>query len=80
MLSFHQIYELPLDIASSNSDAKANKADKKREKAEKKERQTNSFIEPLHLVLIEEPEAHLHAQSQQVFIKKAYGVLRKRLK
>ncbi len=33
-------------------------------------------IEPLHLVLIEEPEAHLHAQVQQVFINKAYGVLR----
>jgi len=34
-------------------------------------------IEPLHLVLIEEPEAHLHAQVQQVFINKAYKVLRK---
>ncbi len=45
-------------------------------KAEKRERQTDSFIEPLHLVLIEEPEAHLHAQVQQVFIKKAYHVLR----
>lgn len=33
-------------------------------------------IEPLHLMLIEEPEAHLHAQVQQVFIKKAYGMLR----
>ncbi len=33
-------------------------------------------IEPLHLVLVEEPEAHLHAQVQQVFIKKAYTVLR----
>lgn len=37
----------------------------------------NDSIEPLHLVLIEEPEAHLHAQVQQVFIKKAYSVLRK---
>ncbi|WP_417591442.1 ATP-dependent endonuclease [Owenweeksia hongkongensis] len=36
----------------------------------------NDIIEPLHLVLIEEPEAHLHAQVQQVFIKKAYDVLR----
>lgn len=35
-----------------------------------------SYIEPLHIVLIEEPEAHLHAQVQQVFIKKAYSVLR----
>lgn len=34
-------------------------------------------IEPLHLVLVEEPEAHLHAQVQQVFIKKAYEVLRR---
>ena len=34
-------------------------------------------FEPLHLVLIEEPEAHLHAQVQQVFINKAYQVLRK---
>lgn len=33
-------------------------------------------IEPLHLILIEEPEAHLHAQVQQVFIRKAYVVLR----
>lgn len=32
---------------------------------------------PLHLVLIEEPEAHLHVQVQQVFIRKAYDVLRK---
>lgn len=31
---------------------------------------------PLHLVLVEEPEAHLHAQVQQVFIRKAYKVLR----
>lgn len=36
----------------------------------------DEIIEPLHLVLIEEPEAHLHAQVQQVFIKKAYEVLR----
>jgi predicted ATP-dependent endonuclease of OLD family len=34
-------------------------------------------FEPLHLVLVEEPEAHLHAQVQQVFIKEAYKVLRK---
>lgn len=33
-------------------------------------------FEPLHLVLVEEPEAHLHAQVQQVFINKAYEVLR----
>jgi predicted ATP-dependent endonuclease of OLD family len=33
-------------------------------------------FEPLHLMLIEEPEAHLHAQVQQVFIKEAYRILR----
>lgn len=39
--------------------------------------QTNDdkTIEPIHLVFIEEPEAHLHAQAQQVFVKKAYEVL-----
>jgi predicted ATP-dependent endonuclease of OLD family len=37
---------------------------------------TITNTEPLHLVLVEEPEAHLHAQVQQVFIKKAYDVLR----
>lgn len=37
----------------------------------------DSFVSPLHLVLVEEPEAHLHAQVQQVFIKQAYAVLRK---
>tara|TARA_R110000787_G_scaffold262422_9_gene368029 strand:- start:23757 stop:26075 length:2319 start_codon:yes stop_codon:yes gene_type:complete len=31
---------------------------------------------PIHLVMVEEPEAHLHAQVQQVFIRKAYSVLR----
>lgn len=30
---------------------------------------------PIHLVLVEEPEAHLHAQVQQVFIKQAYSTL-----
>jgi len=39
----------------------------------------DEVIEPLHLILIEEPEAHLHAQVQQVFIKKAYEVLRNNL-
>lgn len=32
-------------------------------------------VEPIHLVLIEEPEAHLHAQAQQVFVRKAYETL-----
>lgn len=34
-------------------------------------------LHPMHLVLVEEPEAHLHAQVQRVFIKKAYELLRK---
>jgi len=37
---------------------------------------TEVNITPLQLIMIEEPEAHLHAQVQQVFIKKAYSVLR----
>lgn len=38
--------------------------------------ETDAPLEPIHLVLVEEPEAHLHAQVQQVFIRKAYDVLR----
>ena len=37
--------------------------------------QRDTPIELLHLVLVEEPEAHLHVQVQQVFVKKAYKVL-----
>ncbi|MFH5774498.1 AAA family ATPase [Paracoccus sp. NGMCC 1.201697] len=33
-------------------------------------------IEPLQLVLIEEPEAHLHVQVQQIFMARAHKVLR----
>lgn len=33
-------------------------------------------IEPIHLVLVEEPEAHLHAQVQQVFVRNAFSLLR----
>lgn len=32
-------------------------------------------IEPIHLVFVEEPEAHLHAQAQQVFVRKAFEAL-----
>ena len=46
-------------------------------KASKSADPEEALIPPLHLVLIEEPEAHLHAQVQQVFIKQAYDVLRK---
>ncbi len=45
-------------------------------KAGMKQEAIDSILEPLHLVLVEEPEAHLHAQVQQVFIKKAYNILR----
>ena len=44
-------------------------------KAAKKQSNDQTIIEPLHIVFIEEPEAHLHVQVQQVFIKKAYQVL-----
>jgi predicted ATP-dependent endonuclease of OLD family len=37
----------------------------------------SSLIEPLHLILVEEPEAHLHPQVQQVFVRQAYAVLRR---
>uniref|UniRef100_UPI002A81AB20 AAA family ATPase n=1 Tax=Lysinibacillus capsici TaxID=2115968 RepID=UPI002A81AB20 len=37
--------------------------------------ENKKIIEPLHLVLIEEPEAHLHAQAQKVFINKAYQLI-----
>ncbi|GAB2174919.1 AAA family ATPase [Dongia sp. agr-C8] len=40
--------------------------------------ETEDRLAPLHLVLIEEPEAHLHTQVQQVFIRNAFGILRKR--
>ncbi len=41
--------------------------------------EVQEHIQPLHLVLVEEPEAHLHAQVQQVFINKAYNLLRKHI-
>lgn len=36
----------------------------------------NETIPPIHLVFVEEPEAHLHAQAQQVFVRKAFEALR----
>ncbi|WP_369298897.1 ATP-dependent endonuclease [uncultured Neglectibacter sp.] len=44
-------------------------------KAKRTQENDNPVIEPLHLVLVEEPEAHLHVQVQQVFIRKSYDVL-----
>jgi len=46
-------------------------------KASKNADPDEALLPPLHLVLVEEPEAHLHAQVQQVFITQAYNVLRK---
>jgi len=46
-------------------------------KASRRKVEEDFIKEPLHIVLIEEPEAHLHAQVQQVFIRKAFSVLRK---
>jgi len=43
-------------------------------KADKKTEEDS--IPPLHLVIIEEPEAHLHVQVQQVFIRVAHDILR----
>ncbi len=40
-----------------------------------KELSEGKNIEPIHIVFIEEPEAHLHAQAQQVFVKKAFEAL-----
>lgn len=31
---------------------------------------------PVHLIMIEEPEAHLHAQLQQVFVNQVFGLVR----
>lgn len=42
----------------------------------KKKASDDTIIAPLHLVLIEEPEVHLHTQVQQVFIRQAYKILR----
>ncbi|OOG65631.1 ATP-dependent endonuclease [Rhodanobacter sp. B04] len=36
----------------------------------------DTIIPPLHLVLVEEPEVHLHTQVQQVFIRQAHKILR----
>jgi len=44
-------------------------------KAKQTQDDDSLVVEPLHLVLVEEPEAHLHMQVQQVFIRKAYDVL-----
>lgn len=45
-------------------------------KAASSEDSIEEQIEPIHLVLLEEPEVNLHAQVQRVFISKAYDTLR----
>jgi predicted ATP-dependent endonuclease of OLD family len=45
-------------------------------KARQTQQDSDIVVQPLHLVLVEEPEVHLHMQVQQVFIRKAYDVLR----
>ncbi|MBF0444646.1 MAG: AAA family ATPase, partial [Magnetococcales bacterium] len=44
---------------------------------DKEEKEEDAATALLHLVIIEEPEAHLHAQLQQVFIKQIWGILQK---
>lgn len=43
------------------------------------ENRIDHSIPKLHLVLIEEPEAHLHVQVQEVFLKNAYKTLTKNI-
>ena len=52
---------------------KVGKAAKRGETAQSRD---GYFPPPILLVIVEEPEAHLHAQVQQVFIRHAYDVLR----
>jgi len=44
-------------------------------KGKAKSEENADSVAPLHLVLLEEPEAHLHVRVQQVLIKKAYEIL-----
>jgi len=45
-------------------------------KSASSEGNVEEIIEPIHLVLLEEPEVNLHAQVQRVFVSKAYDTLR----
>lgn len=45
-------------------------------KSASSENNLSEVIEPIHLVLLEEPEVNLHAQVQRVFVSKAYNTLR----
>tara|TARA_R110001599_G_scaffold97764_1_gene251912 strand:- start:4654 stop:6834 length:2181 start_codon:yes stop_codon:yes gene_type:complete len=45
-------------------------------KSASSENNAEEKIEPIHLVLLEEPEVNLHAQVQRVFVSKAYNTLR----
>lgn len=73
-LGYQNLISMVFDLMSfRDSWMKVGKARQERELSQ-------DFIEPLHLVLVEEPEAHLHMQVQQVFIRRAYSVLRKHSK
>lgn len=69
-LGYQNLISIVFDLMSFRDDWM--REGKARQGAETSE----DIIEPLHLVLVEEPEAHLHMQVQQVFIRKAYSVLR----
>jgi predicted ATP-dependent endonuclease of OLD family len=70
-LGYQNLISMVFKLISFRDDwLQTGKLKQKRVKEEKK-------IEPLLLILIEEPEAYLHAQIQQVFIKKVYQILEK---